>query len=402
MKHKPFIILFMILSTILLSGCWDRAELQDIDIVGAIGIDDGGDNLENRYRVTVQIINEGQIASAAGQGGKGEVAPVTAYSATGSTVAEALRKIAPKSPQELFFPHVQLMVIGEELARKKGIQDLFDWIERDSQFRTLFPILIVRNNTAKTLLQITTPLEDVPSAKIVSGLETTKKIWGEYASTRADQVIQQLGRGGANLTGIELSGDPKKGNSLQNVQQISPKTDMEIRGLAIFKKGKLKKWLDEDSARGATWINNELKKTIVDLDCKKKKKGIAVDVMRSKTKIKAEIKNNKPVIQITVRTEGHISEVHCPIDLAKHESIEQLEKQLRKEIKSEVVMAVKDAKEQKSDIFRFSEYINRKNPKVWKKIAKKWDDEIFPETEVNINVQAFIRRSGLRTKPYIK
>ncbi|MFP3123407.1 Ger(x)C family spore germination protein [Ectobacillus funiculus] len=402
MKHKLFIILFMILSTMLLSGCWDRAELQDIDIVGAIGIDDGGDNLENRYRVTVQIINEGQIASAAGQGGKSEVAPVTAYSATGSTVAEALRKIAPKSPQELFFPHVQLMVIGEELARKKGIQDLFDWIERDSQFRTLFPILIVRNNTAKTLLQITTPLEDVPSAKIVSGLEATKKIWGEYASTRADQVIQQLGRGGANLTGVELTGNPKKGNSLQNVQQISPKTDMEIRGLAIFKKGKLKKWLDEDSARGATWINNELKKTIVDLDCKKKKKGIAVDVMRSKTKIKAKIRNNKPVIQITVRTEGHISEVHCPIDLAKHESIEKLEKQMRKEIKSEVVLAVKDAKEQKSDIFRFSEYINRKSPKVWKKIEKKWDDEIFPETEVNINVQAFIRRSGLRTKPYIK
>ncbi|GAA3326026.1 hypothetical protein GCM10020331_060280 [Ectobacillus funiculus] len=48
MKHKPFIILFMILSTILLSGCWDRAELQDIDIVGAIGIDDGGDNLEKQ------------------------------------------------------------------------------------------------------------------------------------------------------------------------------------------------------------------------------------------------------------------------------------------------------------------------------------------------------------------
>ncbi|MGM0879316.1 MAG: Ger(x)C family spore germination C-terminal domain-containing protein [Bacillota bacterium] len=39
---------------------------------------------------------------------------------------------------------------------------------------------------------------------------------------------------------------------------------------------------------------------------------------------------------------------------------------------------------------------------MWKKIKKKWDDEIFPETEVNVNVEAFIRRSGLRTKPYIK
>jgi spore germination protein KC len=294
------------------------------------------------------------------------------------------------------------MVIGEELARKNGIQDLFDWIERDSQFRTLFPILIVRDNTAKTLLQISTPLEKVPSAKIVGGLEATKKIWGEYASTRADQVIQQLGREGANLTGIQIIGYPEEGNKLTNVKQISPKTDLEIRGLAIFKKGKLQKWLDGDEARGATWINNELTKTILNLNCKKKKKGIAVDMMRSKTKIKVEIKNKKPVIHLTVRSEGHISEVHCPIDLGKHVSIDKLEKQMEKEIKEEVMMALEAAKEQKSDIFRFGEYVNREDPKLWKKIKKKWDDEIFPETEVNVNVQGFIRRSGLRTKPYIK
>ncbi|MDR4947504.1 Ger(x)C family spore germination protein [Neobacillus cucumis] len=403
MKHKRFVILFIIVSTVFLSGCWDRQELQDLDIVSAIGIDKGGNNSENRYLVTVQVINEGQIATAGGQGGKVLAAPVTTYSSIGSTVEEAIQKIMPKSPQELFFPHVQLMVIGEELARKKGIQDLFDFIERDSQFRTLFPILVVRNNTAKTLLQITTPLEDVPSAKIVGGLESTTKIWGKYGSTRADQVIQQLERGEtANLTGVQITGDPEKGNKFTNVQEISPKTAIEIRGLAIFKNGKLKKWLDEDAARGAIWINNELKKTVIDLSCEKVKKGIAVEVMRAKTKIRAEIKNQKPVIQITVKSEGHLSEVHCPIDLSKHTSIEKLENQMEKEIKEEVMMAVKEAKKQKTDIFRFSEYINRENPKLWKEIKKKWNNEIFPETKINVNVKAFIRRSGLRTKSYIK
>lgn len=393
----------MIVSTVFLSGCWDRQELQDLDIVSAIGIDKGGNTSENRYLVTVQVINEGQIATAGGQGVKSMSAPVTTYSAVGSTVEEAIRKVMPKSPQELFFPHVQLMVIGEELARKKGIHDLFDFIERDSQFRTLFPILVVRDNTAKTLLQITTPLEDVPSAKIVGGLESTTKIRGEYASTRADQVIQQLERGEtANLTGVQITGDPEKGNKMTNIQEISPKTVIEIRGLAIFKKGKLKKWLDEDTARGAIWINNELKKTVIDLNCEKVKKGIAAEVMRAKTKIKAEIKNQKPVIQITVKSEGHLSEVHCPIDLSKHTSIEKLENQMEKEIKEEVMMAVKEAKKQKTDIFRFSEYINRENPKLWKEIKKKWNDEIFPETKINVNVKAFIRRSGLRTKSYIK
>ncbi|MBZ5751715.1 Ger(x)C family spore germination protein [Metabacillus rhizolycopersici] len=401
MKHRPFIMLLMILSIVLLSGCWDRAELQDLDIVSAIGIDEGNDDVENRYQVTVQIVNEGQISGAT-QTGQAGMSPVTTYSATGSTISEAIRKIAPMAPQDLFFPHVQLMVIGEKMARNEGIQDLFDLIERDSQFRTLFPILIVRDHTAKTLLQITTPLESIPSTKIVGGLESSKKVWGEYASTRADQVIQQLNGEQANITGVVINGNPEEGNNLTNIQRITPEADVEIKGLAIFKKGKLKEWLEEDTARGATWINNELTETIVNLDCEKDKKGLAVDIMRSNAKIKSEIKNKKPVIHLTIRTEGHISEVHCPVDLSKHKTIEKLEKQLEKEIKEEVMLAIEAAKEQKADIFRFGETINRKDPKLWKKIEGKWSDEIFPETEVNVNIKAFIRRSGLRTKSYIK
>ncbi|WP_141431002.1 Ger(x)C family spore germination protein [Bacillus sp. 03113] len=402
MKHKLFILSLIIIASILLSGCWDRAELQDLDLVSAIGIDEGGDNVENRYRVTVQILNESQLAGAAGTPDVLQRSPVTTFSNTGSTIAEALRKISSKSPHELFYPHVRLMVIGEEIARKKGIEELFDMIERDAQFRTLFPVLVVRDNTAKQLLQVTTPLEKVPTEKLVGALETTKKVWGEYASasTRADQVIKQLGNNVANLAGVQINGDPEKGNRLTNIQQIAAKTNLEIKGIAIFKNGKLKKWLDEDTARGVTWINNEMTKTVVDLSCDKKKKGVAIDMMRSKSKIKVKIKNNKPVIDLRVRAEGHITEVQCPIDLSKHETFEKLEKKLEKEIKEEVFMALEAAKKQKSDIFRFGEYVNREDPKLWKKIEKRWNDEIFPETKVNVTVKGFIRRSGLRTKTY--
>lgn len=401
MRHKTFIIPFILLCTVLLSGCWDRVELKDVDIVIAIGIDEGIDDVENRFRVTVQVINEGQIASASGQGGKGG-SPVTTYSATGSTVEEALRKVSPKTPRNLFFPHLQLLVVGEELAKQKGIQNLFDWVERDSQFRGLFHVLVSKNNTAKNVLQILTPLEPIPSIKIVDSLESTQKIWGELTSTRADKVIQQLDGKVALLTGIEITGDPEQGNSLTNVQQISPQAELETKGLVIFKNGKPEKWLYGSEARGVVLINNEISKTIINLNCKKEKKGISVDVSRAKTNIKAEIKKGKPIIHLTVRSEGHISEVHCPVDLEKHETIEKLEKQMEKEIKEEILMALEAAKEQKSDIFRFGEYVNREDPKLWKKIKGKWNDEIFPKTEVNVNVQSFIRRSGLRTRSYIK
>lgn len=306
MKRKLLFILTMLLSIIFLSGCWDRKELQDIDIVSAIGIDAGSDDVENRYLVTVQVINEGAIAGGSDKGGGVKTSPVTTFSAQGSTVAQAIRKIAPKIPQELFFPHVQLMVLGKELVEEKGIQDLFDWIERDSQFRTLFPVLVVKDHKARDVLQIMTSLEPIPSASIVGGLESTQKIWGEFASTRADKVIQQLNGETLHISGVQIIGDPNKGDSLTNVQKISPNTELEIKGLAIFKKGKLQKWLDGDEARGVTWINNEMEKTVLNLDCKGKKKGIAVDVLRSNSTITAKIKKGKPIIHIEIRAEGHI------------------------------------------------------------------------------------------------
>jgi spore germination protein KC len=400
MKHRSFMIVFSMLTILCLSGCWDTTELQDLSIVSGIGIDKGGDNVDNKYRTTVQIVNPSQV-SGAQQGGKFQASAVTSYSATGSSLKEAFLKVSLKAPNELFFPHVQIMIISEELA-KEGIRDLFDVIERDSSFRVLFPVVIVRGNTAENALKITTPLQAIPTGKMVASLESSEKIWGEYLITRADEVISKLKKGNLSITGIQINGDVEKGKVSTNIQQISPDASIETRGLAFFKDGKLEKWLEKDEAHGVTWINNELKRTVTTLDCKKKKEAITVEVIASKTKINVEIENQKPVINISVFSEGVVSEIHCSIDLSKNKTIEELEEKLNKEIKEEIMASVKAVQEGKSDIFDFGEYVNIADKKLWKEIENKWDEEIFPETEVKVKVQAAIRRTGLRVNQYIE
>jgi spore germination protein KC len=393
-------ILLFILLIICLSGCWDSAELQDLSIVSGIGIDKGEDNVENRYRATVQIIDPTQIAGGQ-QGGKVQSSPVTTMSATGSTLKEALRKISHKAPSELFFPHVQVMLIGEELA-KEGILDLFDAFERDPHFRVLFPILIVRDHTAEDALKVTTSLKTIPSSKIVESLESSKEIWGEYPVSRADQVIAKLKEGNLGIAGIQINGDVEKGNKTTNMQQISQDTKIELKGLALMKDGKIKKWLENNRARGVMWITNELKRTVMSLDCPKKKDAIAIEIARANSDIKIEINNDKPVINLTINTEGSISETQCSLELNKNKTINELNKQLSIEIKEEVMSTLKSAQEEKSDIIGFGDYINIEDKQYWKKIEKKWEEEIFPETEINVHVHAAIRRTGMRVKSYIK
>ncbi|MGQ4667677.1 Ger(x)C family spore germination protein [Metabacillus halosaccharovorans] len=398
--QKSYKIFLCILSILLISGCWDSNELQDFSIISGIGIDKGGNDPENRFRLTVQIINP-SIVSGGQQGGNVQSSPVTTYSETGSTLKEALRKISNEAPAELFFPHIQIMLIGEELA-KEGIQELFDVIERDPKFRVLFPVLIVKGHTAEAALKVSTSLRPIPSAKIEGSLQSSKAIWGEHPSTRADQAIMKLGEGSAAITGIEINGDVEKGNQTANMQEISQSTKLEIKGLAIIRDGKLEKWLEGVPARGVVWANNEIEETVMNLDCPKKKDAVAIDIGRAESIIKAEVKKNKPVITIKINAEGAVSETHCSLELDKDETIKELETQLRTEIKDEVQTAIKTLQEEKGDVFGFREYINIADKNYWKKIKDKWEEEIFPESEVNIEVNATIRRTGMKVKSYIK
>lgn len=399
MKHNIFLLLLLCCTAIFLSGCWDSRELQKLSIISGIAIDKD-ENAENRYRTTIQIINPSQVAGGQ-QGGKVQAAPVKTFSSSGSTLAEALRKISPMAPGQLFYPHIQVMILSEEVA-KEGIQNLFDLIERDSNFRLLFPVLIAKNTSAESILQITTSLNPIPSDAIVDNLETSQSEWGEYISIHADQLIEGLKDGNFIVSGVQVKGDKKQGNTGENVQLISPAASVEVGGLSLFKNGKLEKWLEQNEARGTTWIMDEMKKTILNLDYKKIKNAIAIEVNRAKTTIKIKIKNNKPTINIFVHAEGTISETLAPLDLSHAKKIEQLESQMEKEIKEEIQSTVKMAQEEKSDFLGLGEYVNMKDKKLWKKIASNWDEEVFPETKVNINVDAYIRRTGMRMNPSSK
>jgi len=398
--QRSYKILLCVLSILFTSGCWDSNELQDFSIISGIGIDKGGDDPEDRFRTTVQIINP-SIVSGGQQGGNVQSSPVTTFSETGSTLKEALRKISNEAPAELFFPHIQIMLIGEELA-KDGMKELFDVIERDPKFRVLFPVLIVKGHTAEDALKVSTSLRPVPSANIEGSLESSKEIWGEFQSTRADQAIMKLAEGSVAITGIQINGKVEKGNQTANMQEISQSAKLEIKGLAIIRDGKLEKWLEGDPARGVVWVNNEMEQTVMNLDCPEKKDAVAIDIGRAKSGIKVKVKKDKPVITIKINAEGDVLETHCPIELDKDKTIKRLENQLSKEIKDEVMTTIKTVQEEKTDVFGFGEYINIEDKNYWKKIKDKWEEEIFPESKVNVEVNATIRRTGMKVKSYIK
>jgi spore germination protein KC len=399
MKVKWTVCSILIIGIVItLTGCWNSRELRELAIVSAIGMDKAPN--KDEYRVTFQVINPATISPVMG-GTSNDITPVTIYMGIDRTLFGALRQTSQKVPRQLFFAHSQLLVIGEALA-KSGIDEVFDIFDRSHELRLNSTVLVSRGSDAQSVLRLLSPLEKVPATGIVERSRITSEIWAQNMDVQIFDLIQSLsGVGESVISGIRIIGNPEEGGKHENLKQTKLNTYLSMSGIGLFKDGKLKRWMDGSEARGVVWVQDKLKGTTVNIDCKNKKEGIAVEIILSKTKVTVRVQDGLPIFHVQIHEEGNLSETKCPVDLSKREEIEKLNKELSKVTKNQVTKAIKAAQKQKSDIFDFGGNLKRTNPKAWKKMEKEWAT-LFAEGKVEVEVEAFIRRTGMRMKPYLK
>jgi spore germination protein KC len=400
MRKTMVTFIVIMLFSLTLLGCWDIKYLDNLSIVVAIGMDTSEDQ---EVKVTVQVMKPSEISMGAGKGGGSGKSSVTTFSGTGQTVFEAEREISNITSRKLYFSHNQVLVIGEEFARK-GIDQLFDFIERDPEIRTDFYVLIAKGATASDILKIITPIEKVPGKKIHNSIDNAEKYVGTSYSVTMKDIIENISSQKKEIMAgsIEIVGDKKIGDSKQNADNIQPLSILKLNGMAVFKDEKLVSFFSLKDSRGIAWIKGKVKDTVINIPCEKEKKVAAIEVIHSSTKIKAKFQQDQPSIVIRVKQEANIGEVLCPdLDLSDQKTIDKLENGTEEQIKKEILSAVKKAQHLKTDIFSFADVVYKANPAYWKKNKQNWDD-IFNKVPVQVEVDTQIRREGARNKPYYK
>lgn len=399
---RKSISLYLIMATILfLSGCWSQNELNELAIISATSIDK---NEEGQYIKTIQLINPMNVAGGLQGGGAGQSPAVTVYTATGKSVLEAHFNASAKISRKLYHAHANLIVLSEEVVREDGLEDVLDAFEREPEIRSTAKIVIAHNTKAGDLLKSLTAVDKIPAENVNGTLEVTEKLRGTNVEMTLQDVIKTLTSEGKEpvISGFSMNGDIEQGKKMENVQQSELNTTLEADGLAIFKEGKLIDWYQDDMAKGVIWILDNIKETDIELDRDEKKNAIVYHVFRQKTKVSADTKNDIPSIRINVRAEGDIREVRTSIDLKDPKVIVELEKELEKKIKTQLEDTVKRTQQNKTDIFGFGEVVHRSDPEKWKTLKNDWNNNYFPDLNVQVKVEAFIRRSGLRSNSFFR
>jgi spore germination protein KC len=380
MKTIKFSVM-LILVTSLLSGCWNRIEVNDIAIVTAIGLDLLEDD---KVRLSLQVAVPSKLGPSAGTSGSGN--STFTISEAGATLSEAYRHLQGKLSRRIFFSHSRVLLIGEDLA-KKGVSHIIDFYSRYHQPRMNSYIMFTKGDAFDVI-------KNQPQLESVSAEETrelTKLTVGLTVNIK--EFLDMLLTDGIEPVAPQFASEPLEVNAKNESGNAQA-----IIGAAVFKEDKLVGWMNDSETRGILWLRNEMDMGVITVDIPKEEGGgnISSNIIRTETKLDPKIKGGKIHISVNTTTEMNVMENASKLKLDDSKNIDKVEKEIEKEIKNRIQAVLNKAKNDlRSDIFGFGEAVYKKYPKQWNEKYKKEWDETFPEVEVSINPKVYVRRIGL-------
>lgn len=385
---------------LLLGGCWNREELNELGIVSAKAVDlnDSGE-WEASFQITVPR------STAATSQTSGSQSPVTVFSAKGRTMLEAVERAGTESPRRLFFPHIQVIVISERVAREKGLKAVLELYLRDHERRETVNVLIAHGR-ARDVLDVLIPFESNP-AYAIDGIIRRTRMQFRDVPTRLQDLIMMMANpyGNAVAQEVLVSGDRDKQSNLDALQSTRSAGVIKLGRMGVFKADKLVGWMNERETVGWAWATNHIKEMMLPFPCDGKEltsgSASSFQVETASTKQKAVYEGKEIGIQLNIRAEGSVSEMACQTDFREAEGLRSLERSIAEAIQSDVESAVRKARDLGADVFGFGDVIHRTDRQAWSVLKANWPSRIR-ELSIHTNVEVSIRRIGLTNDPFTK
>jgi len=394
---RRVLIILLILNIFIISGCWDRTELEDLGVVTAVGIEQGN---SGKIRVIVQTINTSALSKIGGGRGVEFEKGYRNSVIEGDTFADAINKLTTITATKRSFSHNNLFIISEDLARQRGVQDILDFLERDPQIRLDAWVIVGRGSLVNLL--------DVPgriTGSVGGRLTDILKFHNEsstYAPLKLEEFIRLFESKCCQPYTAVVEIQPNasvptdKGHGILDGNVPEPLNNTTINGTALFKKDKMAGWLNDTESRGLLLLRGEAKRGNITFQVPgKEPKKVTTKLIQAKSKLEPVIKDGQIYITAKVAVESYILDNQAGINPGNPGELVKAEAAQGREVKRQIETALKKAQEQyQLDVFGFGEAVHRKYPQEWKQMEKNWP-ELFPAVKVKVQVKSLIQHTSL-------
>ena len=239
MKKKVWYLVFIFLAALLFCGCWDKKEFTEVSFATAMAIDKD----EKEYAINVLLM----LPKDEKQGG--EEAPTWLVEGRGASIYEAIEDLNNRSPREVHWGHMQLVILGE--GTLNDVDTSLDYFFRSSQFRRNDYVIAVKGSGAQ-MQEISKEQSKVNTFYIYTLLKDFEGRYKNSAVTLNDCFVwdNYQGEGAYLLPCVSLA----RASELTKADEEIP----QLEGGALIQNSRLVEWIDEEYMEGYRFITDEI------------------------------------------------------------------------------------------------------------------------------------------------
>lgn len=382
MRQRRRVVAFVLaLSFVLITGCWDRTELNELAIVLASGSDWSEDG---QYELSDQIVVPAQLSSSqTSSGGQGKGYLVVWDQ--GHDLLDAAQKLQSRLARKIFLGHRRAIFFGERLA-KHGLSHVMDEYTRNPDLRLRGDIFLVRDGTARAALLASHSFERVPALADVKALKTTG---GPSDVTLRDFLIAASSETSIpTMQVIELGGSES--------DDPAQKGDRKISGTAFFDKHlRLMGFLPLKEAILRQWLIGGLSHQFVTSLIPKGGGYVTLDAIHLHSSMQPVLHGSQLTFYVTLEGQGTVRENETNLDLTQSQNLRLIETYLNRDTAQSAERLIEKMQTRyQADIFGFDQSVHRKYPQAWKTLRKDWPS-LFASARVVVNAKLIVKRGGL-------
>ncbi len=380
------------LACLLLGGCWNRVELNEIGIVSATGVD----WKDNKWTLTYQVVIPQMISSQTNSGGG--AAPVNVFSTSGNSFRAATKKASQETTRRLYFAHNQMIVIGQEAARH-GLEQLFDVYLRNTDSRETVSVFLAKGSARRILEQLI-PLEKIPGNAIQRLMDHEDKQSSDFPQmTMHDVIVNLLGSTqAAGIPSLTVGGSNESLDSSDKLALTNAPSKVRLSQLGLINRSKLVGWMSREESFGVMWLRDRIKHTTVSFACGNEAPDTSplssVKIFRAKTKLTPVWSGEKWTIRVNMEASAQLMEYSCEMDLKEPDALAKVEHAIESEIVRLMENGWKSVKSNGTDIVGLGNLIHQRAPKLWAKQKGEWAEQLN-RMELVISVKVNIQTTGM-------
>lgn len=392
LSRRVLIISFLFFIVMPISGCWDRKEIENRGYVIGVAIDhainEGTKEKkeflyapqgtgQRKYLVTMELPKFRKEASKEISSAQQHLI----WAAEGESMFAISRAINTKVYFGMFFEDIQIIIFSEAVARE-GIGDIIDFWLRDAEVRRKVK-LFVTPERAENILKAKLQVDEVNSTFIGKLMKN------------ADRSPYY-----ANKTTIgEISASIRDKRSFVMPLVMVEEKEVKIAKAAVFdRRQQMVGELDEFEVYGAKLLRRNLKQGVVAVANPTDTDKIAVfELYEADIKVKPKLEDNKLRFSLEAEFVGTLGEnQNTRQDALEPEFTTVLEKAVGDEYTRMVQMAYSKQQDLKAEVCQLGKLVYDEYPGYWKSIKDRWEEEIFPNTPLDIKISVRIRRPVLK------